>query len=67
MLVWDPMRNIAMVIPEPPIWQDDMYDNGIILCSRNHGEAFAHYRSRSFWVVWIITNGEKAQVKRYSS
>jgi hypothetical protein len=48
MLVWDPMRNIAMVIPQPPIWQDDMYDNGIILCSRNHGEAFAHYRSRSF-------------------
>jgi hypothetical protein len=59
-LAWDPMRNIATVIPWPPIWQDDMYDTGTILCSRNHDEAFAHYRSKSFWVVWIITNSEKA-------
>jgi hypothetical protein len=44
-----------------------MYDSGTILCSRNHGEAFAHCRSRSFWVVWILSNGEKAQVQRYSS
>jgi hypothetical protein len=61
------MSNIATVIPWPPIWQDDMYDSGTILCSRNDGEAFAHYRFRSFWVVWIITNGEKAQIQRYSS